>query len=241
MMKKPLMINIEGIDGSGKTVISEMLISELMKDGYSVHTTNFPDYDSASGKFIRSYLNGEIYPDPTMIHPYAASLPYVVDRQAWYAANPKVFKDCDIIIGNRSHMSNLFYQASRLNSKDLIDFIKMMHKLEIEIPRLAENTREIHTVFLHHPNLDVNMRFLGHRPEMDLYETREFLQPISEFAVDFREMRLYSDLIRNYPAYQYLIMPCSDETGTSIYSIECIADSIRAAFDLPSKKYKGGQ
>lgn len=54
------LIVIEGIDGSGKTVQTKLLVERLLKQGHQVQMTDFPQYGkSFFANMIESYLSGK--------------------------------------------------------------------------------------------------------------------------------------------------------------------------------------
>ena len=60
LKKKGKLIVIEGIDGSGKTVQTQLLVKRLQKEGYQVQMTDFPQYGkSFFANMIEKYLRGE--------------------------------------------------------------------------------------------------------------------------------------------------------------------------------------
>jgi dTMP kinase len=59
-IQKGKLIVIEGIDGSGKTVQTRLLVERLSKQGYQVKMTDFPQYGkSFFADMIERYLKGE--------------------------------------------------------------------------------------------------------------------------------------------------------------------------------------
>ncbi len=58
-MKKGKLIVVEGTDGSGKTVQTRLLMERLLKEGYQVRMTDFPQYGkSFFANMIEKYLKG---------------------------------------------------------------------------------------------------------------------------------------------------------------------------------------
>jgi dTMP kinase len=68
--QKGKLIVIEGIDGSGKTVQTRLLVERLSKQGYQVKMTDFPQYGkSFFADMIERYLKGEFgWPQELKIH-----------------------------------------------------------------------------------------------------------------------------------------------------------------------------
>ena len=60
ILKKGKLIVVEGTDGSGKTVQTNLLLEKLSQKGYQVQMTDFPQYGrSFFANMIEKYLKGE--------------------------------------------------------------------------------------------------------------------------------------------------------------------------------------
>lgn len=95
-----MIIAIEGIDGSGKTVTTAAVKKELQKF-FTVEVLDFPQYDSFFGQQIGSYLSGtSIMPDKMSMF-----LWFALDR---FEALQKV-KQCDILLCNRFTFSSMAF------------------------------------------------------------------------------------------------------------------------------------
>jgi len=62
-----MLIEIEGIDASGKATQSHLLAERLRREGKKVQIFSFPDYNSIQGKQIRNLLQSNIQTDPVVI------------------------------------------------------------------------------------------------------------------------------------------------------------------------------
>ena len=80
MENKSIIINIEGIDGSGKTSQVEL----LHKDIKNSIVLDYPDYNKESSALVKMYLDGRISQDPKGVNPYIASMTYALDRSVSY-------------------------------------------------------------------------------------------------------------------------------------------------------------
>lgn len=105
-----LIVSIDGIDGSGKETTSKLVHEMLEERGYRVKVISPPFYDEPSGAAIKDVLTcgGVAFPMRRMV----SSL-YEVDRNIYMAKHAKELIDYDILLYNRSWLSNLFYQTAR--------------------------------------------------------------------------------------------------------------------------------
>lgn len=113
-MKGKLII-IEGSDGSGKATQTRLLVERLRKNGKSVKSVSFPDYDSESSALVKMYLRGDFGNEADAVNPYSASAFYAVDRFASYQMQWKQFlQEGGIVIADRYTTSNMLYQMIKI-------------------------------------------------------------------------------------------------------------------------------
>lgn len=124
MKNKGFLIAIEGTDGSGKHLQSELLSKGLEQAGEQVRLLSFPCYDSPSSALVKMYLGGEFGSDPNKVNPYAASSFYAVDRAASYLKDWKAdYEAGKILVADRYAESNLVHQGSKLLPEERARFI----------------------------------------------------------------------------------------------------------------------
>lgn len=126
---RPCFIAIEGLDGSGKTVQCEKLVTHFKKLGKKVFYIDFPQYESPIGKEIGYFLSGKDH-DVTAdsIDPKSMCLWYATDR--WNALKDVNFAKFDIVLFNRYTLSSAVYQTARYYDKVNTDFINWVFELE---------------------------------------------------------------------------------------------------------------
>ena len=148
-MNKSKIIVIEGTDGSGKATQTKLLNDALIKKGYTVYTTSFPNYESQSSSLVKMYLSGEISKNANDVSPKAASIFYASDRYITYKKEMKnVYeKGESIILLDRYVSSNILHQGSKIikegiskdeNTKNLSEIVSWLDNLEhndLGIPR----------------------------------------------------------------------------------------------------------
>lgn len=132
-----VLIVIDGIDGSGKTTQTEILVKRLKKDGHPVETLNFPQYHQFFGRIVKKFLNGE-FGQINQVDPHLASVLYALDR--WQARNKINYwlKQNKIVILNRYTTSNLIHQTIKIKGKKQRQFINWLNKMEYEILSLPK-------------------------------------------------------------------------------------------------------
>lgn len=131
MKNKGFLIAIEGTDGSGKHLQSELLSKGLEQAGEQVRLLSFPCYDSPSSALVKMYLGGDFGRDPGKVNPYAASSFYAVDRVASYMSDWKADYDAGkILVADRYAESNLIHQGSKLAPEERARFIRWARDYE---------------------------------------------------------------------------------------------------------------
>ena len=131
--KKGLFIVFEGLDGSGKSTQSNLLVKSLRRSGQDVEKVDFPQYGTKSAGLIEEYLNGK-YGTAEEVGPYRASIFFAADR---YAASFRVRKWLDsgkIVVSDRYIASNIGHQGGKIaSSRERRKFVRWLFNLEYEI------------------------------------------------------------------------------------------------------------
>lgn len=125
------LIVLEGIDGSGKTTQTAMLVQRLKREGYPVETIDFPQYYSTFfGKLIARYLRGE-FGTVKQVSPYLAALLYAGDRYEQREKINQWLAEGKIVVANRYASANMGHQASKIpRGASRNAFIKWLDELE---------------------------------------------------------------------------------------------------------------
>lgn len=113
---KGLFIMIEGTDGSGKSLQTELLVKHLKAQGKEVEQISFPQYGEKSAGLVEAYLNGE-FGSAAEVGPYRASIFYAVDR---FAAANKIknwLNEGKVVIANRYVASNMGHQGGKIKDE----------------------------------------------------------------------------------------------------------------------------
>lgn len=217
-MSKPVLIVLEGLDGSGKTTQFELLKKYLAQKGASVKAISFPDYDKPSSVLVRMYLGGEFSKNAQDVNAYAASSFYAVDRYASFKLYwEKDYLEGKNILAARYVTSNAIYQMTKLPKENWNEYMEWL--ADYEYGKLALPKPDL-VIFLDMP-VEVSQRLMTGR-----YEGDENKKDIHEANVKFlnncREAALFAAQKEGWE-----IIPCSD--GESPYPIEKINECIVSA------------
>ena len=110
-----LIIAIEGIDGAGKTTISNMLYNEF-KNKLRIKLIKEPNTDNKIGRILKEYLKENISGK-------FLALLYAADRLYTYEFLEKSY---DIIISDRSIFSSIAYQSIYLPEEWILEINKFI-------------------------------------------------------------------------------------------------------------------
>lgn len=130
---------IDGTDGVGKATQTRLLIKRLKKEGRSVVTLDFPQYEkNLFGKLIGECLVGE-HGNFLKFSPHVASTLYAADR---FEAKPKIekwLKEGEVVILDRYVSANQIHQGGKIkNAKQRKEFLTWLDKMEhgvFKLPR----------------------------------------------------------------------------------------------------------
>lgn len=123
-------IVFEGADGTGKTTQAQLLFNFLKKRKRDVLFFSFPNYQSAWGKMVRRYLDGE-FGDVNQVSPYLASILYAGDRLLESAKIRKWLGLGKLVVCDRYMASNIAHQVAKIKSQsEKSKFIKWLEDLE---------------------------------------------------------------------------------------------------------------
>lgn len=216
-MSKPMLIVLEGLDGSGKTTQFELLKNYLTEKGVPVRAISFPDYDKPSSTLVKMYLGGEFSNNAEDINAYAASSFYAVDRYASFKLYwEKDYLEGKNILAARYVTSNAIYQMTKLPKENWDEYMNWLS--EYEYGKLSLPKPDL-VIFLDMP-VEVSQKLMTGR-----YDGNESKKDIHEANVRFlnscREAALFAAQKENWE-----IVSCSD--GSTPYTIEEISRKLVA-------------
>lgn len=192
------LIVIEGLDGGGKTTQIELLKKVYPDFRY----ITFPNYDSPSGKIVKSYLNGEYGEENRAVSAYSASCFYAVDRYTSY----KTDWEHDIragrtVVSARYVSSNAMYQMTKLPKEKWEEYLNWLYDMEYNKFGMP---KPFATLFLDMPT-DISRKLLlkrygGDEKKLDIHESNlRFMN----------ECRTAAEYVAEKEGW--LMIPCSQE------------------------------
>ncbi len=143
-----LLIQIEGTDGSGKTLQTQLLKKRLKEDGHAVKEISFPQYGTPSAVMIEEYLHGKLG-SAEAVGAKRASILYAVDRWAASETIAEWLTNGTIVIANRYVASNMGHQGGKIRNKaEREAFFEWAHTLDYTTFGIPKPD---FTLFLHMP------------------------------------------------------------------------------------------
>jgi dTMP kinase len=128
-----MLIDIEGIDGSGKGTQARRLCDRFLRAGTSATVVSFPRYDATLfGRAVGEYLNGK-FGSLAEVHPFLVSLLFAGDRCESKPFLLEVIARHRVVIFDRYVPSNVAHQASKLDGPERIQLTRQILDIEFGI------------------------------------------------------------------------------------------------------------
>ncbi len=212
-----IFVDLEGLDGSGKTTQTELICKRLVEDGIDFKQIKLPDYESDSSILVRKYLAGDFGKNAGDVNAYAASVLYAADRFASFTEKwGSDYKSGKLIFADRYTPANALYQMTKLSEAEWDPYLDWLFDFEynkIGIPAPDK------VIFLDMP-VEVSQRLMTAR-----YNGDESKKDVHEANVEFlnacREAALYAA-----EKYGWSVINCAHD-GEPL-SIEEINDKVYA-------------
>jgi dTMP kinase len=210
-----LFIDLEGLDGCGKTTQTELLCKRFEKENINYKKIKLPDYESDSSILVRKYLNGDFGKNANDVNAFAASVLFAADRFASYTEKWKnEYLNGTLIFSDRYTPANALYQMTKLNPDEWDEYLDWLFDFEYNKIGIPEPTM---VVFLDMP-VEVSQKLMTSR-----YNGDETKKDVHECDVEFlhkcRDSALYA-----CKKYGWKVISCA-ENG-EILSIEEINNKI---------------
>ncbi len=210
-----IFIDLEGLDGSGKTTQTELICKRLEADGIDYRQIKLPDYESDSSILVRKYLAGDFGKNAGDVNAYAASVLYAADRFASYTEKwGEDYRNGRLIFADRYTPANALYQMTKLQKNEWDPFLEWLFDFEYEKIGIPAPDK---VIFLDMP-VEVSQRLMTSR-----YGGDESKKDVHEANVEFlnacREAALYAA-----GKYGWSVVKCA-ENGEPL-PIETINDKV---------------
>ncbi len=210
-----IFIDLEGLDGSGKTTQTELICKRLQADGIDYRQIKLPDYESDSSILVRKYLAGDFGKNAGDVNAYAASVLYAADRFASYTEKWGAdYRSGKLIFADRYTPANALYQMTKLDKSDWDPFLEWLFDFEYEKIGIPAPDK---VIFLDMP-VEVSQRLMTSR-----YNGDESKKDVHEANVEFlnacREAALYAA-----DKYGWSVVQCA-ENGEPL-PIDVINDKV---------------
>ncbi len=110
-----MLIDLEGIDGSGKGTQAQRLCDRFAQSGVSAALVSFPRYEATLfGRAVGEFLNGR-FGSLDQVHPFLVSLLFAGDRFESKQYLLDAIALHDVVVLDRYVPSNVAHQASKLD------------------------------------------------------------------------------------------------------------------------------
>lgn len=212
-----MLIDIEGIDGSGKGTQARLLYDRLIASGVSAALVSFPRYDATLfGKAVGEFLNGE-FGSLATVHPFLVSLLFAGDRFESKNYLLEAMRTSKVVVLDRYVPSNVAHQASKLDGAARVDLTKRI--LEIEFTIFGLPRPEV--VLLLDLPVDVAQKLISKKSARNYTNRKADIQE-ADAAYLARVREVYHDLARSESNWH--TVACCD--GDRLRSPEEIAGEI---------------
>lgn len=221
-----IFIDLEGLDGCGKTTQTDLLCGRFERDGIRYKKIKLPDYESDSSILVRKYLAGDFGKAAGDVNAFAASALYAVDRFASYTEKWKDdYLNGTLIFADRYTPANAIYQMTKLDRSEWDAYLAWLFDFEYEKIGIPAPDK---VIFLDMP-VEVSQKLMTKR-----YNGDESKKDVHEADVDFlnrcREAALYAA-----EKYGWVLIPCA-ENGVPLPREEINERVYRAVKDVLVKE-----
>jgi dTMP kinase len=125
-----LLVDVEGIDGSGKGTQSRALTDRLQNAGFKAELISFPRYEATFfGQAVGDYLNGR-FGSLDQVHPFLVSLLFAGDRFESRPMLLEALSQHDVVVLDRYVASNVAHQAAKAEGAEREALCRSIDRLE---------------------------------------------------------------------------------------------------------------
>ncbi len=215
-----LLLNIEGIDGSGKGTQAARLQAHLQNLGYRTQLVSFPRYRETSfGQKVADFLNGR-FGQLHEVNPFLAALLYAGDRFESKAWLEQAIQTSDVVIFDRYVPSNMAHQASKLEGAERTELINWIEHIEFGVNGLPRP--DLCMLLDIHPAVAQQL-IACKAPRSYTEQSADLQESDSGHLVKTREV--YLELARTNPAWKCIecvsgdVLRTADEIAAEIWEL----------------------
>lgn len=212
-----LLVDIEGIDGSGKGTQAQQLIERLRQHGLRSTLLSFPRYTATHfGHAVGEFLNGR-FGRLEEVHPFLVSLLFAGDRFESRDVLEEGLRTSDVVVLDRYVASNIAHQASKRDGAERDALTTAILDLEFRIYRLPRPD----IVFLLDLTPELAQQLVAQKSARSYTNRQADIQEADrEYLGRCREV--YLQLARTESNWQ--LIPCCD--GTRLRSVDEISNDM---------------
>ena len=141
---RALLLDFEGIDGSGKGTQAQRLHARLVSARLRCALISFPRYSQTLfGRAVGEFLNGR-YGALNEVHPFLVSLLFAGDRFESKGLLLDALQQHDVVVLDRYVPSNIAHQAAKLRGEERTELIRQILEIEHSIYGLPKADLVLH-------------------------------------------------------------------------------------------------
>jgi dTMP kinase len=212
-----LLIDIEGIDGSGKGTQAKRLCDRLNRENRKAMLISFPRYDATLfGKAVGEFLNGR-YGTLDQVHPFLVSLLFAGDRLESKEHLREAMRTHDVVVLDRYVPSNVAHQASKRDGAERDELTQRILQIEFDIHGLPRPD----LVLLLDLPVSVSQQLVARKAARNYTDQKADLQEADgTYMAGVREA--YLTLSKTEPNWQ--VIPCCE--GDRLRTIEEVEELV---------------
>jgi dTMP kinase len=128
-----LLIDVEGIDGSGKGTQAALLRDRLRGAGLKSGLLSFPRYEATLfGRAVGEVLDGR-FGSLDAVHPFFAALLFAGDRLESRELLQSTIEASDVVVLDRYVASNIAHQGAKREGDERAELIERIERIEHDI------------------------------------------------------------------------------------------------------------